>query len=47
VKAILDPVERARVQALFKTCQDLVKESKDALDRFEVVVSVNKKSRGT
>jgi hypothetical protein len=47
MKEILDPVERVRVQALFKTCQDLVKESKDALDRFEDVVSVNKKSKGT
>jgi hypothetical protein len=39
MKDIPDPVERVRVQALFKTCQGLVKESKDAL--------VNKKSKGT
>jgi hypothetical protein len=46
MKYILDPIERARFQALFKTCQDLVKGSKDELAKFEDVVSAKKKSKG-
>ena len=43
---ISDPVEKARIQGLFQTCRDLVKKTNDALDRFEDLVSVNKKSKG-
>jgi hypothetical protein len=46
MKNILDPIERVRVQALFKTCQDLVKESQDELAKFENVVPVSTKSKG-
>jgi hypothetical protein len=43
---ILDPVERARFQALFKKCQDLVEGSRDALNEFEDLVPVNKRPKG-
>lgn len=42
LKGISDPAEKDRVQALFKTCQDLLKESTAALAKFEDLVSVNR-----
>lgn len=42
LRDISDPAEVARVQALFKTCQDLVKESTAALAKFEDLVCVNR-----
>jgi hypothetical protein len=46
MKNIPDPIERARLKALFKTCQDLIRESKDELAKFEDVVAAKKKSTG-
>jgi len=40
---ISDPSEKARVQALFKTCQDMVKEANNLLDRFTDMASVKKR----
>lgn len=37
---ISDPGEIARVQALFKTCQDMVKDTNVSLDNFTDMVSV-------